>query len=74
VPFHLANFQCASFAINTIKDPAEVGNVSDSDLYIDSPVGISFVMFVIDMNKTKYSLVPMIRQSLLDFLLLWSFN
>jgi hypothetical protein len=49
VPFHLANFQCASFAINTIKDPAEVGNVSDSDLYIDSPVGISFVMFVIDI-------------------------
>jgi hypothetical protein len=27
-----------------------VGNVMDSDLYTDSPVGISFVIFVIDAD------------------------
>jgi hypothetical protein len=48
--FSSCQLSCASFAINIIKDPTEVGNVIDSDLYTDSPVGISFDMFFIDVD------------------------
>jgi hypothetical protein len=51
--FSSCQLSCASFAINIIKDPTELGNIIDSDLYTDSAVGMPLVMLSIDVDEDK---------------------
>src|SRR5215208_2506680 len=73
--FSSCQLSCASFAINTIKDPTEVGNVMDSICILilqwEYLLSCSLLM---SLKKTNYSVPMLIRQSMIDFLLLWSFH
>jgi hypothetical protein len=51
--FFICQLLCALFAINVIKDLTELGNIMDSNLYMDSAVGMPLVMLFIGVGEDK---------------------